>query len=145
MTAHNNLNNLINSLHNNIRLYTHKEVKDHNLTPIQWQVLNHLDNNNGNLTQFQLAKIMQRDLGQLTRLLNQLENSSLIRKAKDKKDKRMRHIMLTKTAKNKISQIRKSISEHYIKQKQNLSDQDYEKLISLLSRIKTNPELSINN
>jgi MarR family transcriptional regulator, transcriptional regulator for hemolysin len=141
----NNLNNLINSLYNNIRLYTHKEVKDHNLTPIQWQILNHLDQNNGNLTQNQLSKIMQRDLGQLTRLLNQLESLSLIRKAKDKKDKRMRHILLTKVAKNKIVQIRECISKHYTKQKQDLSDQDYEKLLLLLSKIKTNPELSINN
>lgn len=144
MNSKSNLNNIINKLYNNIRNYTFQEAKKYDLTSIQWQVINHLDNHKGILTQLELSKLMQRDLGQLTRLLNQLEKKSLIRKATDKQDKRKKHIMLTRNAKNKISLIREGISKHYTEQKDDLSDPEYNNLISLLSKIKLKTNIKLN-
>ena len=45
-----NLNEIINNLYNNIRTYTYQEAKKHDLTPIQWQVINHIYKHNGILT-----------------------------------------------------------------------------------------------
>ena len=144
MNSKSNLNIIINKLYNNIRNYTFQEAKKYDLTSIQWQVINHIDTNNGILTQLELSKLMQRDLGQLTRLLNKLEKNNLIRKATDKQDKRKKHIMLTRNAKNKIYLIREGISKHYAEQKNNLSEIEYNNLISLLSKIKLKTNTKIN-
>ena len=144
MNSKSNLNIIINKLYNNIRNYTFQEAKKHDLTSLQWQVINHIDTNNGILTQLELSELMQRDLGQLTRLLNKLEKNNLIRKATDKQDKRKKHIMLTRNAKNKIYLIREGISKHYAEQKNNLSEIEYNNLISLLSKIKLKTNSKIN-
>jgi len=126
---------IINNLYQSSRIFIHQQVKHHNLTPTQWQVLHHLDQNNGNLTQFQLSQLMKRDLGQLTRLLNKMESESLIRKAIDKKDKRMKHIMLTKYARNKINPIKNEITDFYNKQQQQFTTDEYTNLQNMLTKV----------
>lgn len=127
---------LISEINNKIRLFTHKEAKNQNLTPIQWQVLNFIEQHGGNLTQYKLAQLMNRDLGQLTRLLNNLEKQNLIRKAVDKNDKRMRHIMLTNQAKEKISPIKTAINNFHNLLKDNIDPCEYSTLINTLSKLK---------
>ena len=133
---------LINELYQQIRSFTHNQAKEHDLTPVKWQVLNYLEQNNNTLTQYQLSKLMNRDLGQLTRLLNQLEAEQLIRKATDKKDKRMRHISLTKKAKEKISPIKSSINNFYENLRENLLNDEYEQLVDLLTKAKDKIKIS---
>lgn len=133
---------LINELYQQIRSFTHNQAKEQNLTPVKWQVLNYLEQNNNTLTQYQLSKLMNRDLGQLTRLLNQLEAEKLIRKATDKKDKRMRHISLTNKAKEKISPIKASINKFYDNLKDNLLNDEYEQLVELLTKAKDKIKIS---
>ena len=41
---------LINELYQQIRSFTHNQAKEHDLTPVKWQVLNYLEQNNNSLT-----------------------------------------------------------------------------------------------
>jgi DNA-binding MarR family transcriptional regulator len=142
MTQNTSFTQLINELYQQIRSFTYNQAKEQNLTPVKWQVLNYLEQNNNTLTQYQLSKLMNRDLGQLTRLLNQLEAEQLIRKATDKKDKRMRHISLTNKAKEKISPIKVSINKFYDNLKENLLNDEYDQLVELLTKAKDKIKIS---
>jgi DNA-binding MarR family transcriptional regulator len=108
-----------------------------NITPQQWTALNKLWQEDG-IAQAQLAKRTFKDYTYTTRLVDDLEKKKLVRRVRDKKDRRVNKVFLTDTGvkfKSKIYKSYKKISESL---RSGISDTELDNLKKSCSKLLVN-------
>ena len=98
----------------------------------QFILLKYLLHNNG-VNQKELALLLDRDKTTIARLISKLETNSHLLRVPSKKDKRINHIYITNSGKEKISQILpffKELEQYIIS---NISAQEKEQVIQILN------------
>ncbi|MGP0583937.1 MarR family winged helix-turn-helix transcriptional regulator [Paenibacillus timonensis] len=109
-------------------------LKNYDITPEQWSVLNQIDRANG-LIQKEIAERTGKDKPTTTRIIDLLESKGLILKQAGKQDRRSFLVYSTERGKEIIREtapIEQSVTDEV---KRMMSGEEYELLMELLQRI----------
>jgi len=109
-------------------------LKEHDITPEQWSVLNQIDQSEG-LIQKEIADRTGKDKPTTTRILDLLEQKGLIHKQTGKQDRRSFVVFSTERGKALIREtiaIEQGVTEEV---KRCMSEDEYRVLMDLLERI----------
>jgi DNA-binding MarR family transcriptional regulator len=109
------------------------------VTVDQWLILKSLDDDRY-LKQKELAEITGKDNPTLTRIIDLLCKKGLTERIIHKDDRRSFTVHLTINGKAKLSELAPQISEIRMKAWENLTEQDYEQLKTILNKIYKNLE-----
>jgi len=107
------------------------------ITTIHWAILQQLDEKDG-LSQVELAKILEKDRPNITRILDVMENKELVVRKADPNDRRKYLIYLTdkgREIKEKIEPISIAVREEAF---QHIAEADLKKLRDLMIQITKN-------
>ncbi|WP_424767204.1 MarR family winged helix-turn-helix transcriptional regulator [Paenibacillus sp. sgz302251] len=91
--------------------------QDHDVTPEQWSLLICLDEHDG-ITHKDLAQRTEKDPANITRLVDQLERKSLVRRAANPHDRRSQLIYVTdqgRSSARTLAPVERAFVEHIIK------------------------------
>jgi DNA-binding MarR family transcriptional regulator len=114
-----------------------QNARDLGLTRSQWQVLAHLAQNEG-IHQGALAEILEVEPITLVRILDRLQAGGLIERRPHAKDRRVWLLFLTPKARPVLADIREIGAATRAEALDGVSEKDRERLICLLSTIKSN-------
>lgn len=109
------------------------------ITVDQWLILKSLDNDRY-LKQKELAEITGKDNPTLTRIIDLLCKKELTERVTHKDDRRSFTVHLTAAGKAKLVELSPQVDDIRMKAWQNLTEQDYEQLKSILNKIYQNLE-----
>jgi DNA-binding MarR family transcriptional regulator len=109
------------------------------ITVDQWLILKSLDNNRY-LKQKELAEITGKDNPTLTRIIDLLCKKGLTERIAHKNDRRSFTVHLTETGNAKLAELSPQVDDIRMKAWQNLTEQDYEQLKTILNKIYQNLE-----
>ncbi len=98
-------------------------AEDFKITPQQWTALNKLWQEDG-IAQAQLAKRTFKDYTFTTRLVDDLEKKKLVRRVRDKKDRRVNKVFLTDAGVKFKSKIYKSYKKIHESLRSGISDSE---------------------
>lgn len=114
-----------------------RKVKSLGLTRAQWSVIVQLCRKDG-LSQNELAELLEIEQPSLVKLLDKLEESALVERRQDPKDRRAKHVFLTAKSAEVLEPMQ-SISQEIRQNMLNgLSEAEQELLLAQLSKIKSN-------
>lgn len=109
------------------------------ITVDQWLILKSLDNERY-LKQKELAEVTGKDNPTLTRIIDLLCKKELTERITHKEDRRSFTVHLTEAGKAKLSELSPRIDDIRMKAWENLTEQDYEQLKTILNKIYQNLE-----
>jgi len=109
------------------------------ITVDQWLILKRLDNDRY-LKQKELAEITGKDNPTLTRIIDLLCKKGLTERITHKDDRRSFTVHLTETGNAKLAELSPQVDDIRMKAWQNLTEQDYEQLKTILNKIYQNLE-----
>jgi DNA-binding MarR family transcriptional regulator len=109
------------------------------ITVDQWLILKSLDDDRY-LKQKELAEITGKDNPTLTRIIDLLCKKELTERITHKDDRRSFTVHLTKAGKAKLVELSPQVDDIRMKAWQNLTEQDYEQLKTILNKIYQNLE-----
>ena len=120
-----------------------RRVRDLGLTRSQWWVLTHLYRKDG-LTQSELAEILELEKPSLGRLLDRLEAKGWVRRAADRRDRRVKRIFLTEQAEAPMQIMREIAAGVREDALCGLSAADRDRFVDTLLTIKSNLMIQVN-
>lgn len=106
------------------------------LTPEQWVILSKLGE--GDMYQTDLANMSFRDKPTVSRIVDLLVKNKLVERVRDKTDGRKYHVRITPKGNNVIRKAKPAVEESRKLGWTNLSEEEYNTLISTLDKIFTN-------
>jgi DNA-binding MarR family transcriptional regulator len=109
------------------------------ITVDQWLILKNLDNDRY-LKQKELAEITGKDNPTLTRIIDLLCKKELTERVTHKDDRRSFTVHLTAAGKARLTELSPQVDDIRMKAWQNLTEQDYEQLKTILNKIYQNLE-----
>jgi len=127
-------------LHSSARLLRRnfdRRAKEHGLSRSRWQVLWHLDQEEG-LKQAELAERLDVAPISLTRQLDNLEQEGLVERCRDNQDRRCFRIRLTAAAQPALVVLRELAQETRHQALAGLNEKEVDQLQDLLSRVRQN-------
>ena len=127
---------LIHDVSRLMRISFDRHARAIGLTRAQWRVLAHLSRNEG-VKQSELADILEIKPITLARLLERLSADNWVERRLDPNDKRARRLFLTEKAKPILSELRKVALAVRREALEGLSEDEQDKLIGQLQRVKT--------
>lgn len=104
------------------------------LSPVQYSALVLIENNPGR-RQADLATVLGVRQPNLVVRIDDLVNRGLISRAADPFDRRANSLRLTAAGKKFMTQVRKAHEQHTDNLKATLGEKDYEKIVSILSKL----------
>ncbi|WP_425391792.1 MarR family winged helix-turn-helix transcriptional regulator [Ekhidna sp.] len=107
-----------------------------NITPEQWVILSKIGEKD--MYQTDLASMSFRDKPTVSRIVDLLVDKKLVERIRDKTDGRKFHVRITPKGNNLIRKATPSVEASRKLGWTNLSDKEYETLISLLDKVFTN-------
>lgn len=107
------------------------------ITVDQWLILKNLDNDRY-LKQKELAEITGKDNPTLTRIIDLLCKKGLTERVMHKNDRRSFTVHLTHEGKAKLEELAPQVDDIRMKAWQNLTEDDYEQLKTILNKIYQN-------
>jgi DNA-binding MarR family transcriptional regulator len=107
------------------------------VTVDQWLILKSLDNDKY-LKQKELAEITGKDNPTLTRIIDLLCKKGFTERVVHKEDRRSFTVHLTKPGTEKLEELSPQVNEIRMKAWENLTEQDYEQLKTILNKIYQN-------
>lgn len=120
--------------HRKIASLLQQRLKEYDITPEQWSVLNQIEQSEG-LIQKEIAERTGKDKPTTTRILDLLESKGLVRKQTGKQDRRSFVVRATERGKALIREtlpIENGVTEEV---KRMMSEEEYGILMELLQRI----------
>jgi len=120
-----------------LRRLFNERVTHLGLTQAQWRALAHLSRNEG-LNQVTLADILDVQPITVARLIDKLVAIDLVERRPDPNDRRAQRLFLTTNATGVLNQIWEVADEIYSEVLKDLTTQERDTLIDLLTRIQTN-------
>jgi DNA-binding MarR family transcriptional regulator len=105
-----------------------------NITPEQWATIHFLKQNPG-LTQSVIAQKTCKDQTSVTRSLDRLEKKELIERKRDKSDRRIYKIFLTKHTEKMYEETKSYIEDYNIIVKESLEEEEGKLFLSILDKI----------
>jgi DNA-binding MarR family transcriptional regulator len=112
------------------------------LTRAQWQTLAYLARSEG-INQTCLAQLLDIEPITLVRLLDRLEGMGLVERRPDPRDRRQRNLFLTEKALPELARIKALGAEVREEALVGLDGDDRERLLTMLSTVKTNLQTSL--
>lgn len=140
LTAHHNLYGfLIERTAKRYKQYLQRVFQQNGfgITVDQWVILNHIDRE-GQIYTNTLAQGVMKDAPTVTRILDLLEDRSLVKRLVDKEDRRKTQLRLSLQGKELVQQVRPVVVEMRKLGWQGLDDKDYRDLERILNRIYLN-------
>lgn len=119
--------------HDLISRFKEKKV---DITPEQWVILSKIGEKD--MYQTDLANMSFRDKPTVSRIVDLLVNKKLVERIRDKTDGRKYHVRITPKGNNVIRKATPAVEESRKLGWTNLSEEEYETLISLLDKVFTN-------
>jgi DNA-binding MarR family transcriptional regulator len=107
------------------------------LTQAQWRALVHLSRNEG-LNQVSLADLLDVQPITVARLIDKLAAADLVERRPDPNDRRAQRLFLTEKATSVVARIWEVADETYAVVLKDISNEEREVLINLLTRLQTN-------
>ena len=120
-----------------LRRLFNERVTHLGLTQAQWRALVHLSRNEG-LNQVTLADILDVQPITVARLIDKLVAVDLVERRPDPNDRRAQRLFLTTQAASVLAQIWNVADEIYAEVLKDLTTEERDTLISLLTRVQTN-------
>ena len=114
-----------------------RALRRHDVTPQMWRVLAGLTAEDGQSVG-DLARVTATERSNLSRILDAMEGSNLIRRLSLERDKRFAQVFLTDAGRAKHTEILPTVREQYDFALRGLTRQDIDTLVALLRRIKEN-------
>lgn len=111
------------------------------LTPEQFFTLYFIEKNDG-ISQRQLGKIALKDRPNITRILDILEKNGFANRKVDPNNRRIFKVFITEEGRKHVETILKSFIKLRCIAKDNLTDEEIETLLRILSKIRSNLEES---
>lgn len=143
LNIQNELIPLVNFLSRSFTDMISKKIKQNgiNLTREQALILRHLYYNDG-IVQNELAYISNRDKTTLTRLINKLENKTLLSRVSCSNDQRCKKIFISEAGKELIQQVIPLVDESMHKLMNNITNEEVNNAVQTLHKLMQNIENS---
>ncbi len=132
-------NELMGKIHRGMRRFFEFQMKKHNITPPQFEVLVSLWSEDG-LVLSDLSKRLSRDGPTITGIIDRMEKKELLRRQRSTRDRRIIQVYLSPKAlkmKESLIELQLTAGEDII---ENFTDEDIERLEILLTKLLTNIE-----
>ncbi len=136
-TADRNIGFLIHDAARQLRTNYDRRMRELGLTRSQWWVLNHLYFNEG-LSQTNLSEILEIERATLGRLLDRLEAKGWIERRTVAKDRRVKLVFLARAVEPLLRTMRALAADLRAEALADLTDEEQERFISTLIKIKSN-------
>ncbi len=107
------------------------------ITVDQWLVLK-LTDENDELSQKELAKLMYKDMPTVTRIVDILSTKGLVQRVENPADRRVSVLKLTQEGLNKVVNTRSQIRSIRLKAWEGLNEQDFQEFNRILNKIYDN-------
>lgn len=120
-----------------LRRIFNERVTHLGLTQAQWRALVHLSRNEG-LNQVSLADLLDVQPITVARLIDKLAAADLVERRPDPNDRRAQRLFLTAKATDVVARIWEVADETYAVVLKDISNEEREVLINLLTRLQTN-------
>ena len=143
-TADRNVGFLLNDTARQMRTLFDRRMRDLGLTRSQWWVLNHLYFNEG-LSQTSLSEILEIERATLGRLLDRLEAKGWIERRSLDEDRRVKLVYLDGAVDPLLKTMRAVAAELRLEALANLPEDEQERFISTLVKIKSNLSTMVEN
>ena len=115
-----------------------------NVTPEQYLVLDILWEKQS-LSQQNIADIIQKDKNSVTKIIDSLEKKNLVNRVEDKKDRRINKIELTQEG-HALEKITTKVAIDFMNDTvKDIEDQDLDKLVEVMRKLKDNLDNIENN
>jgi DNA-binding MarR family transcriptional regulator len=108
-------------------------IKRYGVSADQWAVISNVVRDAG-LTQKQLSQMINKDQGNLTRMIDKLVNRGYILRDIDENDRRSVKLLPTHSSKQLVEKISPIEQEHYEKLLNSFNQEDKERLLELLNK-----------
>jgi len=128
---------LVNDVARLFRRNFNRRVQQLDLTQSQWQILAHLARNEG-MRQVQLAEILDLQPISVGRLIDRMQAAGWVERRPDPADRRAFQLYLTDKASPVLDQIRAYSTEMHQAVLHNITQEEEEILLCMLSRIREN-------
>lgn len=128
---------LINDVARLFRRNFNRRVQKLDLTQAQWQILAHVSRNEG-MRQSQLAEILELQPISVGRLIDRMQAAGWIDRRPDPSDRRAFKLFLTDKATPILEQMRSYSGDMHKEVLQEISNEDEQLLLALLTRIREN-------
>ena len=130
----NQTDHLMGKLHRSLRRNYDRQLKNFGLTPCQFDVLVSLWGEDG-IVLSELGRRVSRDSPTITGVVDRMEKKMLVKRTRDKGDRRVVKVVLTPKGKNMQEQL--STTKKLILEKitNNLSQQEINQLVTLLDKM----------
>lgn len=128
---------LINDVARLFRRNFNRQVQQLGLTQSQWQILAHLSRNEG-MRQIQLAETLELQPISVARLIDRMQTAGWVERKPDPNDRRAFQLYLTEKATPILEQMRKHSAQIHTEALENISAEQEQNILQLLTRIKTN-------
>ena len=138
MKKENNIGFLIRRISNRMKTNFDAQMKKHDLTYSQSQVLFHLKNNGGSMSQRQLQDMMKVSHPTMVGLVQRLEANDFVRTSLDDKDRRNKIVSLSQQAELFSNDVEASRKKNRKKMLKGFDEKEVEELYRLLERVYEN-------
>ncbi len=138
MKKENNIGFLIHRISNRMRTNFDAQMKKYDLTYSQSQVLFHLKNNGGSMSQRQLQDMMKVSHPTMVGLVQRLEANDFVRTSLDDKDRRNKIVSLSQQAELFSNDVEASRKKNRKKMLKGFDEKEEEELYRLLERVYEN-------
>ncbi|MFT6581130.1 MAG: DNA-binding MarR family transcriptional regulator [Alphaproteobacteria bacterium] len=128
---------ILNDVSRLLRTRFDQRARRYGLTRSQWRVLVHLVRAEG-IIQSGLAEILEIERMTLGRLIDRLESAGWVERRPDEKDRRVRRLYLTATARPTLDGMMQIVTDMHDEALNGLSDDDKNRLMESLTVIKGN-------
>jgi MarR family transcriptional regulator, transcriptional regulator for hemolysin len=136
---------ILNDVSRLLRTRFDQRARRYGLTRSQWRVLVHLARAEG-IIQSGLAEILEIERMTLGRLVDRLEAAGWVERRPDKKDRRVRRLYLTATARPTLDDMMQLVTDMHDEALSGLSEEDLNRLMETLTIIKGNLiEMTMND
>jgi DNA-binding MarR family transcriptional regulator len=127
------ITDLINKLSISSKNSFNKMIKRYGVSADQWAVISNVVRDAG-LTQKQLSQMINKDQGNLTRMIDKLVNRGYILRDIDENDRRSVKLLPTHSSKQLVEKISPIEQEHYENLLKSFNQEDKERLLELLNK-----------
>lgn len=120
---------------NRARFAMDEAFKPAGITDATWRTLFYLEQSGDSVAQKHLAQVMGIEGPSLVRLLDSLERKGLIERCPSKKDRRVKHVELTDTARSLLTELHDIASDVRAELLADVSDDELKVCLKVLKRI----------